>query len=140
MRRSRIGVALKPARKAPGRGAFIRLVATGVVAVASLSGGASAAAADAASPAELEAQVEAGRKTYTAYCTRCHGIRLASTGLGFDLRTFPREEKARFVRVVSTGLRAMPAWGGVLKPEDIDAIWAYMGSVNGWDAAAPAAK
>lgn len=99
-----------------------------------------ACAADEAAPADAAALVETGRKTYTSFCTRCHGIRLASTGLGFDLRTFPRDDKARFVRVVTSGVRAMPAWGGVLKPEDIDAIWAYMGSVNGWDAAAPAAK
>ena len=61
-------------------------------------------------------------------------------GAFFDLRTFPREDKARFVRVVANGQKAMPAWGGVLKPEDIDAVWTYIGSVNGWDAAASATK
>jgi len=94
--------------------------------------------ADDALPAADAAQVDLGRKTYTSFCTRCHGIRLVTGGLGFDLRTFPSEDKARFVRSVSNGVRAMPAWGGVLKAEDIDAVWAYIGSVNGWGASASA--
>ena len=32
----------------------------------------------------------------------------------------------------------MPAWGGTLKPEQMDLIWAYIGSVNGWKTAASA--
>lgn len=98
-----------------------------------------AAAVSAAEAAGSVVQIEVGRKTYTSYCTRCHGIRLVSNGIGFDLRTFPRDDKARFIRSVSGGLRAMPAWVGLLKPEDMDAIWAYIGSVNGW-ADAPAAQ
>jgi cytochrome c55X len=76
---------------------------------------------------------EAGRKIYVASCQRCHGINLATNGIGFDLRTFPRTDKERFVRSVTQGLRAMPAWGGTLKPEQMDLIWAYIGSVNGWE-------
>jgi cytochrome c55X len=82
-------------------------------------------------------RAEAGRTMYTSSCARCHGIRLVSNGIGFDLRTFPREDKERFVRSVNKGLRAMPAWEGVLKPDDIEAIWAYIGSVNGWTEAGP---
>jgi mono/diheme cytochrome c family protein len=37
---------------------------------------------------------------------------------------------------VTNGLRAMPAWGGTLKVEQMELIWAYIGSVNGWGAAA----
>jgi mono/diheme cytochrome c family protein len=29
----------------------------------------------------------------------------------------------------------MPAWGSTLRPEQIELIWAYIGSVNGWKAA-----
>jgi mono/diheme cytochrome c family protein len=75
---------------------------------------------------------EAGRKVYVYSCQRCHGIRLASMGIGFDLRTFPKDDKARFVESVTNGKRAMPAWKGIVKPEEIEAIWAYIGSVNGW--------
>jgi cytochrome c55X len=77
-------------------------------------------------------QVEAGRRLYAMSCQRCHGINLATNGIGFDLRTFPAHDKARFVRSVTQGLRAMPAWGGTLKPEQLELLWAYLGSVNGW--------
>jgi mono/diheme cytochrome c family protein len=77
--------------------------------------------------------VETGRKAYTSYCTRCHGINLVVTGAAFyDLRTFPRDDKERFLTSVNKGKRAMPAWEGVVKPEDVEAIWAYIGNVNGW--------
>jgi mono/diheme cytochrome c family protein len=80
------------------------------------------------------AQAEAGRQIYVSSCQRCHGINLATNGIGFDLRTFPQNDKERFLRSVTNGLRAMPAWGSTLKPEQMDLIWAYMGSVNGWKA------
>jgi cytochrome c55X len=77
-------------------------------------------------------QVEAGRKIYVSSCQRCHGINLATNGIGFDLRTLSPHDKERFLRSVTNGVRAMPAWGGTLKPEQMDLIWAYIGSVNGW--------
>ncbi len=77
-------------------------------------------------------QIELGRKTYVGMCARCHGIKLASNGLGADLRTFPKESKERFYESVNKGVRAMPAWETILKPGDLDNIWAYVGSVNGW--------
>jgi cytochrome c55X len=90
-----------------------------------------AAAAAGAQPATPEA-VEAGRKLYVSSCTRCHGINLVTNGIGFDLRTFPQNDKERFVRSVTNGKGAMPAWGATLKPEQIDLLWAYIGAVNGW--------
>lgn len=76
---------------------------------------------------------EAGRKAYTGMCARCHGINLVvSGGAFFDLRRFPADDKARFLSSVNKGLRAMPAWEGIAKSEQIEAIWRYIGSVNGW--------
>jgi mono/diheme cytochrome c family protein len=86
-------------------------------------------------PAPIAAEIEAGRKLYVSSCQRCHGIELATNGIGFDLRTFPQHDKERFVRTVSQGLRAMPAWGETLKPEQLDLIWGYIGAVNGWKVA-----
>ncbi len=94
------------------------------------------AAASAAASAQDAA--EAGRKLYVSSCQRCHGIKLATNGIGFDLRTFPQHDKERFLRSVTNGKGAMPAWGGTLKPEQMDLIWAYIGSVNGWTMAASA--
>jgi cytochrome c55X len=100
-----------------------RMTAALVLAAASAAAAAQAAGGDAA---------EAGRKLYVSSCTRCHGINLVTNGIGFDLRTFPGNDKERFVRSVTQGKGAMPAWGGTLKPEQIDLLWAYIGSVNGW--------
>jgi mono/diheme cytochrome c family protein len=81
------------------------------------------------SPAQI---VALGRSRYTLMCARCHGLNLVSNGLGTDLRAFPQDAKARFDMSVSKGLRAMPAWESSLKPGELDAMWAYIGSVNGW--------
>jgi mono/diheme cytochrome c family protein len=86
---------------------------------------------------QAESPVDVGRRTYTASCARCHGINLVASGYGFDLRTFPSTDRARFDRALKEGLRAMPALGASLTAQQQDAIWAYMGSVNGWSAKAP---
>lgn len=83
--------------------------------------------------------IEAGRKLYISSCQRCHGINLASNGIGYDLRTFPQHDKERFVRSVNNGLRAMPGWSSSLKPGQMDLLWLYIGSVNGWKPAQPPA-
>jgi cytochrome c55X len=87
------------------------------------------AASAAADPAALVAE---GRRRYIGLCARCHGLNLVTVGIGFDLRTFPQDDKARFLRSVSQGLRAMPSFANVVQPADLEAIWAYIGSVNGW--------
>lgn len=79
------------------------------------------------------ASAEAGRRAYTSTCARCHGINLVVTSSAyFDLRTFPKDEKDRFISSVTNGKRQMPAWGGIVKPDAIESIWLYIGSVNGW--------
>jgi mono/diheme cytochrome c family protein len=77
--------------------------------------------------------IEAGRRAYTGICARCHGINLVVTSSAFfDLRSFPKDEKERFLNSVTNGKRQMPAWGGMVKPETVESIWLYIGSVNGW--------
>ena len=90
---------------------------------------ASAAPQGATLAAELAAE---GRRRYTGLCARCHGLNLVTVGIGFDLRTFPQADKERFVRSVTQGVRAMPAFGNVVQAAELEAIWAYIGSVNGW--------
>ena len=81
-----------------------------------------------------DADPEVGRRLYTSYCARCHGINLvSSSGAYFDLRTFPRDDKERYLRSLNEGKRAMPAWKGIVKPDEMEAIWAYIGKVNNWE-------
>jgi mono/diheme cytochrome c family protein len=65
-------------------------------------------------------------------CVRCHGGNcVQNSSAAFDLRTFPQNDKARFVNSVTNGKNGrMPPWGDVLKPEEIDQLWAYVQSVS----------
>jgi mono/diheme cytochrome c family protein len=84
-----------------------------------------------AQAADTAATVAAGRKIYTSNCARCHGINMVTTGGGFfDLRKFPLDQRERFNISVTKGIRGMPAWGDTLKPEDLDALWAYVASAQ----------
>jgi len=43
-----------------------------------------------------------------------------------DLRKFPRGERERFINSVMRGKNQMPPWGDLLKPEEVEALWAYV--------------
>jgi hypothetical protein len=45
--------------------------------------------------------------------------------LSFDLRRLRSDEHDRFVDSVTSGKDNMPSWYGILKIEEIEAIWAY---------------
>ena len=74
------------------------------------------------------AQVTKGKALYGTNCLHCHGINMVTPGTAaFDLREFPHDDKARFVNSVTHGKNnRMPPWGDILKPEDIDNLWAYI--------------
>ena len=73
---------------------------------------------------ELVAQ---GKAQYRQFCSNCHGVNMVNPGTSsFDLRKFPPDDKTRFVNSVVHGKNAMPAWGDILKPDEIEAIWAYV--------------
>lgn len=70
---------------------------------------------------------EKGRQLYGSYCARCHGVNMAvGSAAFFDLRTLAPADRERFERSVTQGVRAMPAWGAVLKPEDLQSLWLYV--------------
>lgn len=71
-------------------------------------------------------QVRRGGEVYSLNCSPCHGPRLHGEESAFDLRTFPPEQRERFVTSVTRGKNQMPPWGGLLKPDDIEALWAYV--------------
>jgi mono/diheme cytochrome c family protein len=96
------------------------LVAGGQVALAADEG----AAASAAPSPELAAQ---GKALYTQLCSHCHGVNMVNAGTSsFDLRKFPHDDQARFVNSVTHGKKTMPAWGDLLQPDEVTALWAYV--------------
>ena len=86
---------------------------------------ASAAAQDPAKPFPPE-QIKKGAGIYASHCESCHGVRMVGPPWAIDLNTFPRDNRARFVDSVTHGVRNMPPWGDLLKPDDIEALWAYV--------------
>jgi cytochrome c oxidase cbb3-type subunit 3 len=85
-------------------------------------------------------------RIYNTYCVQCHGLNRNGTGLNRrDLAVQPRdhtdaksmgdapdEELARAIREGGLAVNKsviMPAWGGVLKPEEITALVQYLRTV-----------
>ncbi len=71
-------------------------------------------------------QIKQGAAVYAAHCESCHGVRMQGPQWGIDLATFPRDNPKRFLDSVTHGTRAMPPWGDVIKPDEIQALWAYV--------------
>jgi mono/diheme cytochrome c family protein len=71
-------------------------------------------------------QIRAGAEIFERNCSACHGAHMADPEGAFDLRTFPHDQHSRFVNSVTNGKNSMPPWGGLLKPEEIEDLWAYV--------------
>jgi mono/diheme cytochrome c family protein len=71
-------------------------------------------------------QIRMGAALYASHCESCHGVRMIGPQWAIDLNTFPRDSPARFVDSVTYGVRGMPPWGDVIKPDEIQALWAYV--------------
>jgi len=71
-------------------------------------------------------QIQAGAEIYERNCSVCHGAHMEDPEGAFDLRTFPHNQHSRFVDSVTNGKNSMPPWGGLLKPEEIEDLWAYV--------------
>ena len=71
-------------------------------------------------------QIKLGADTYARHCSPCHGVRMKNPEGAFDLMTFPKDQEGRFRNSVGKGKNGMPPWEGLLKPEEIDALWAYV--------------
>jgi mono/diheme cytochrome c family protein len=85
------------------------------------------AAAPAAS-AQDAALVDAGAQVYEMHCAECHGERLRSTGVAFNLKLLAADERPRFDKALGEGKGQMPAWKGTLSAEQFDQLWAYIRS------------
>ncbi|KAF3996485.1 c-type cytochrome [Glaciimonas immobilis] len=72
-------------------------------------------------------QILQGAKLYAANCAVCHGDKMIDQGGGFfDLRTFPPQQRPRFISSVSNGKNSMPPWKSVLSQPEIAALFAYV--------------
>jgi mono/diheme cytochrome c family protein len=71
-------------------------------------------------------QINAGAAIFARNCSPCHGAHMADPEGAFDLRTFPHDQHSRFINSVTNGKNSMPPWGGLLKPEEIEELWAYV--------------
>jgi mono/diheme cytochrome c family protein len=70
-------------------------------------------------------QIKAGAEIYATNCATCHGNRMENPPWAIDLGTIPKNDRRRFVESVTNGKNNMPPWGDVLKPDDVEALWAY---------------
>jgi mono/diheme cytochrome c family protein len=104
---------------------MMRRVLQAVAGAVALAAGMYAQAQEAAEKFAPE-QIKAGAALYAANCESCHGVRMLGPQWGIDLAKFPRDNPKRFVYSVTNGTKAMPPWGDVLKPQEIQALWAYV--------------
>ena len=71
-------------------------------------------------------QISAGAEIYAVNCSPCHGARMQDPGSAFNLRKFPHDQRERFISSIVRGKNQMPPWGDFFKPDQLDALWAYI--------------
>ena len=71
-------------------------------------------------------QIARGSALYARNCESCHGVKMIGPPWAIDLATVPRDNPNRFVDSVTYCKNTMPPWGDVLKPDEIQALWAYL--------------
>jgi quinohemoprotein ethanol dehydrogenase len=93
-----------------------------------LAGFAACVALGAPTNAPAQDQIEAGEQVYEEHCATCHGVKLRRTGAIPDLKEQKSDGRARFDQMVMAGRGQMPAWQGVIGPDELDQLWAYVRS------------
>jgi mono/diheme cytochrome c family protein len=71
-------------------------------------------------------QIAAGAELYADNCSPCHGARMLDPSEAFNLRKFPPGQHERFINSVTRGKNQMPPWGDFFKPDQLEALWAYV--------------
>jgi mono/diheme cytochrome c family protein len=72
------------------------------------------------------AQIKRGASIFSQNCAPCHGPHMADPQAAFDLRTFPPDQKGRFLYSVTNGKNQMPPWGELFGADEIEALWSYV--------------
>lgn len=97
-----------------------------------LAAGATFASAALAEPRFSAEDLEKGRIQYHRTCAQCHGFNMVNAGTSaYNLRRFPLEQADRFLNSVTNGKGNMPSFKESLTPEQIESLWAYVGSRGG---------
>jgi mono/diheme cytochrome c family protein len=105
-------------------------LARSLLGVAAVLAAAPAGAGD--TPRFSAEDIAKGRGQYQSFCVHCHGFNMVNAGTTvFDLRKFPLDQPERFRQSVTQGKGAMPSWKDTLTPEQIEWLWAYVGSRGG---------
>lgn len=77
--------------------------------------------------ADETAVLSQAEKTYQTLCSHCHGLKMVNPGTSsYDLRRWPKNDRAGFYASVINGKNSMPAWGDVLLPGEIELLWYYV--------------
>ena len=77
-------------------------------------------------------QIHAGHLQYERTCAPCHGRNMVNSGTTvYDLRRFPRDQPERFFNSVTNGKGNMPSFRDALTPDQMQVLWAYVGSRGG---------
>jgi mono/diheme cytochrome c family protein len=81
---------------------------------------------------EVHPLFASGNTAYKSFCSHCHGLKMVNAGTtSYDLRKWPTDNPAGFYNAVRNGKGDMPAWGDILLPEEIDALWVYVATRGG---------
>lgn len=76
--------------------------------------------------------INQGRTQYHRVCSQCHGLNMVNSGTTiYDLRRFPPDDRARFFASVVNGKGNMPSFKDALAPQQVEWLWAYVGSRGG---------
>ena len=73
----------------------------------------------------------AGEQVFETNCAPCHGERMSNPNGIFDLTQLRPQDRPRFDKALANGKGQMPSWAGVLSPEEMDQVWAYIQAVGG---------
>ena len=93
-----------------------------------LAGSAACVVLGAGADALAQDQIGAGEQVYEEHCANCHGLKLRRTGAIPDLKEQKADGRARFDQMVMAGRGQMPAWQGIIGPDELDQLWAYVRS------------
>ena len=76
--------------------------------------------------------IQQGKAQFDRTCAQCHGRNMVNAGTTvYDLRKFPVDQQERFVASVSLGKGNMPSFKDALSAEQLQVLWAYVGSRGG---------